>query len=365
MQDIKDTFCVFPFYAKEIYNNGHTTNCCLLPTTHDITEIRKALLEGDQHPACSACWKLEQAGQISDRIVKNNTLDHLWDKDIRFIKQECQQGEYGTRLYKITPGNTCDAACVTCGSWFSSKWAGYESKMGLAPKPNLRLSKSDIDSQIDFHAALSVGIMGGEPTLDDNTSYILEKLLEAGNGNCHIDVLTNGREVADDLLELLLRFPRRQFTYSIDGIGKVFDYLRWPRSWHQIEANMMKMRGMGFIISSNVTVSNLNILYLKDIDDWMIANDIPYNYTIVTAPRYFSPSVLPLYIKEHISYGKDLISVGNGQELFAQFCQRIIKQDAAKGIDIRDYIPRLADIIDSENKAGLHLETLTSNPAAS
>ncbi len=82
---MNDYFCVLPFYGYEFYPNGGGTHCCLLPKNYNIESIRKDILSGHRSDACSACWRLEDAGLLSDRKLKNSALDYYWDRDIRYI----------------------------------------------------------------------------------------------------------------------------------------------------------------------------------------------------------------------------------------------------------------------------------------
>ena len=64
-------FCVLPFYGYEFTtSDSGSSHCCLLPKGYDIEEIRQDILDKKRSKWCTACWKLEDAGLSSDRLLK-------------------------------------------------------------------------------------------------------------------------------------------------------------------------------------------------------------------------------------------------------------------------------------------------------
>ena len=127
---MSDTFCVLPWYSKEISRN--TTPCCLLPVDHDIEDIKKTLLSDQQHPACQKCWDIESSGQISRRQQENKFLDYKLDRDLKKIQQDCIDKKSTTLLYQVNTSNLCNQACVTCDSSFSTKWQELDRQTNVA-----------------------------------------------------------------------------------------------------------------------------------------------------------------------------------------------------------------------------------------
>ena len=49
-------------------------------------------------------------------------------------------------------------------------------------------------------------------------------------------IIVNGVELPDRLLELWTHFQKVRFHYSIDSIGAMNDYIRYPSEWdHQLK----------------------------------------------------------------------------------------------------------------------------------
>ena len=83
----KNTFCVAPWYSLYIDSDKTITPCCKIKNNrkYDYTELekyfdskelndlRKDLLNGVKNNACTSCWKNEEAGGDSLRLISNRT----------------------------------------------------------------------------------------------------------------------------------------------------------------------------------------------------------------------------------------------------------------------------------------------------
>lgn len=339
-----DTFCVLPWYSKEI--KKIPTVCCWLPRFHDLPQIKQDLLAGVQSPACSACWELEKNGQRSRRQIENAFLDYKLDQDLDKIRQDCVDNKNQTLLYQITVSNLCNQACVSCNGAASSKWIDLEKKLGITSNQKFEINLDDL--AIDYAHARRIEFVGGEPFYDAKTFKILENLSAHGNHDCFISIVTNGSvKLRPEQLNLLKRFTDVSVCVSIDGIGPVFEYLRWPGRWSTLLENLEQYRSI-FDISVSYTISGLNAVYYQQTVDWFDSQGLPYNHNLVTYPAWLALEHAPIEIKNHfpntgfISNWKNF----NGTELsMEKFREQIQNQDRVKHTSIRDYLPELADII--------------------
>ena len=297
---MNDYFCVLPFFGYE-YSISSGTHCCLLPNGYDLTSIRNSILAGERSPFCSACWNLEDAGLTSDRKLKNSALDFYWDRDIRYIEEDVRQGKYKTIMVKNVTSNTCNSTCVTCNSGASSAWAPLEKKIGITPNIAESMSKETIDKNLDFKDLIMLNFVGGEPLYEKKNFYILEKLIEHNNTNCFIAITTNGSvRLSEDEKELFKKFKNLNFNISIDGVGPVFEYMRYPLKWDVLLDNLEFFRTVTDNTSVSYTTSNLNVLYHHQTVAWFNEQKLNYHYNPVINPKYFSPKSLPKKIKEAI-----------------------------------------------------------------
>jgi sulfatase maturation enzyme AslB (radical SAM superfamily) len=191
--------------------------------------------------------------------------------------------------------------------------------------------------------------VGGEPLYEKKNFEVLQRLLDAGNKTCFISFTTNGSvELTEHQLQLLKEFVNVNFSISIDGIGPVFEYLRFPLKWDSILNTIAVCRSIGIEPSVSYTISNLNILYYKETIDWFVEQKLNYNHNLVTNPSYFSINALPAHIKNNIVHGKDLLRNHDDSDdgLYLKFVGEVKRQDALKKIKMQDYLPTLAGLIE-------------------
>lgn len=341
------TFCVLPFYGHEYPKN---TPCCVMSSDKDIDRVKQEMLNGIRSPECNHCWRLEDAGIKSDRLIKNESLD-FYTSDLEQLFNDCRAGKNKIIHYKIDASTVCNATCVTCGSDSSSAWAVLERKYTGITVPRKYLTNDEADQLIDYKSAVAISFRGGEPLLSDTNFYILEQLLKHNNNECFISYVTNGSiEIANERKQLLSKFKNVNFSFSIDGIGSVFEYMRYPLSWDKIQENIQFCRDSNILVSANYTASNINILYYNQTIKWFENNKIPYRIGYVENPRYFRPGALPMAIKQHLRQSninlEIFLSHGTQDDVdFEEMKRQIIKQDMWKGISIQDYLPEFAQLI--------------------
>ena len=340
-------FCVLPFYGIEYPGN---TPCCLLKKDSDLQLIKSQMLSDQRPDACSACWALEDVGIRSDRQIKNASIDLYLDRNLKDLVEDCQQGIYSTVHYKIDTSNTCNATCITCGSYYSSAWAALEKKNLQQPNPQFKILPSQTHQLINFSTAISVSFRGGEPLLSRTNFYILEQLLEYNNSDCFVSFVTNGSiELTDYQKHTLSKFKNVNFCFSIDGVGPVFEYLRYPLKWDQLLKNVEYCKNNNIMSSASYTVSNLNVFYHAETIKWFADHDINYHINPVYVPTYFQTSALPLELKTAIAEkNPDIAHLLNhhtkqDQQHYQQFQNEIAKQDQWKNISMDNFLPEFTN----------------------
>lgn len=337
-------FCVLPFYGIEYPAN---TPCCLLKPGYNLTDVKNQMLAGIKPSSCNTCWKLEDAGITSDRQLKNQSLDFYLDRDIRGIVDDCEAGLNSIIHYKIDTSNVCNGTCVTCNSYCSSSWAQLERKHKTANVPRRWQIKTK-QLNIGYATARSIGFRGGEPLLSSTNFDILENLLKHGNDSCFINFTTNGSLAITDYQKNLLRqFKHVNFCFSIDGIGPVFEYLRFPLKWDTLLENIEYCRQNGILVSTSYTVSNMNVLYHNETMSWFNKNSLEVVTNTVNSPSYFRPNALPLAVKKQMPQAFFTPHTDADDTDFARFLVEIQRQDTMKRISIAKYLPKFYTLINT------------------
>jgi hypothetical protein len=345
-----NTFCVLPFYGWEIPKN---TACCLLPSDADLPSIRSAMLNDRRAPECHKCWTLEDQNIVSDRQLKNAALDHYSNVDLEYLIKQAHDGQAEIVHYKLDTSNTCNSACVTCDDQWSSTWAQLNRKNNRPARRAWRIIPESSQLKINWSKARSMGFRGGEPLLSATNFWVVEQLLDHNNTDCFLTFTTNGSiKLTDYQIDLLKNFKSVDFCYSIDGIGPVFEYLRWPLRWQQIKENIDITRSLGFMASVSYTVSNLNVLYHDQTTQWFRDQNLNYICNPVYTPDYFAPSILPINAKQAIHQAnkcQDIIDLLNLDQdpgtMYEKFWSEIKQQDRVKKINIEHYLPDLVELL--------------------
>lgn len=335
------SFCVLPFYGREYPQD---LSCCLLPIKHDLTKIKTDMLNGTRPEECAKCWNLEDRGIRSDRQLKNETIDFYFDKNIKDLFEDCKEGKYSVSHYKIDTSNTCNATCVTCGSAASSAWSRLLRKNKQSYQRNWQILPNKIDQKIDYKTAKLINFRGGEPLLSKTNFYMLEQLIKVGNTNCFISFQTNGSITpTPDQAIILSHFKNLNFSFSIDGIRSVFEYLRYPLKWADLEKNIAWCQQRNIMVSANYTISNLNVFYHQQTLAWFSENNIVYQISPVYEPSWFRPGALPRSVKDQIVF--NFIEHNEDEKNYVIFREEIAKQDSWKGTCLKNYLPELANLL--------------------
>ena len=338
-------FCVMPFFGLEISSTTtQTTPCCLLKNNANVSQIRAEMLDQKRPEACAACWDLEAQGIKSDRQYKNESFDFFTNKDIKLVEEECKNSMYSNEIIKISTSNLCNSTCVTCGPLASSSWASIK-KMNTK---SITVSNDQLN-QFDYGKIKMLSFVGGEPLYEKKTFEILNRVINAGNTNCFISIVTNGSVVLSKFqLDILQNFKNLNLCISIDGIESRFEYIRYPLKWQTLIDNLKLFKSVLSNISISYTISNLNLMYYNETSSWFKEQNLLYNHNIVTYPSYFSINSLPEHIKETMPLEvKSFLRPHNPEDdhKFNLFAKEIQSQDNLKNISIKDYMPEMYDLI--------------------
>ncbi len=230
--------------------------------------------------------------------------------------------------------NICNSACQSCNSELSTKIGSLESK-----------DYKRIDNTHNFYSIpqdriLELDVNGGEPTASPN----YKKLIATLPDNVKIVRMnTNGSRMIDELQGLLDRGIMVIVTLSLDGVGAVHDYVRWPIRWDAYTKTIdryIALRERHDLLKLDfwTTVSALNINNFIDIISYAKSKNIPHDY----APLY-RPDALDIrhrnFLTERVSQDTPLKQItGVGVDNDRELRSFIKKNDELRGIDCKDYL---------------------------
>jgi len=352
-----DTFCVLPWFGMQVDCQGLQKHCCLLPAKYDIEKIKQSMLAGQQPQECDKCWSLEKQGLASDRQDKNRSLDWYWNRDLESIAQDARNGASSVKILRLETSYTCNATCVYCGPHFSSSWGQLKSRM-YPEIPIQKYQSIDLEllkQQFDLAEIKLLFFGGGEPLYERKNFELLQHLVDIGNVDVFVSILTNGSvSLNQEQQQLLSKFPNLNVCFSIDGTERVFEYMRFPLKWTDIVSNIEFFKSITSNISVSYTLSNLNILYHNHTVDWFQQNKLPYNNNPVYSPTWLQPRALPVKFKHHLKTMLNKsdfdayigsVHTEQDQQCWEEFLTQIVKQDLTKGIRWQQYLPELAKLL--------------------
>jgi hypothetical protein len=177
---------------------------------------------------------------------------------------------------ELSIDNKCNAACLSCTDSFSSLWAEQNKKFNIKtvddyPDPqDDALVASELVNKFDFSHLTELNFLGGEPLISHANFLVIEHLVGAGYAsNIELLFTTNGStKLTTRQRDLFGQFKKVTFSYSIDGIGDRFYYLRYPLKWEKLLSSIESIANTDINIVVNMTVSALSSFYIDEVKNW-------------------------------------------------------------------------------------------------
>jgi len=260
---------------------------------------RNAMMAGARVEACSGCYANEERGALSRRQY------HLRRLGPDYI----DPGRPKIKGIDYRPSNLCNAACVTCNSGYSSKIFGeYERMFGADAQfafiSNERWDYSKMESQTvgaltddEVHSLEYVYLSGGEPTIMPEILRLLPRL----NSNCFIGFNTNLKVWNEKFWGAIGSFKNVTVGPSIDGVGKSFEFIRYPILFADFKTNLYRLlhEFPHFKIILSFTFSILNIdqvLPVLSFASELRSNfpQVKLRYNNLIFPEYLSATIAPI-----------------------------------------------------------------------
>ena len=269
------------------------------------------------------CTRCQQSERVKGESIRTNSI--VRHKMLHPIRKD----------YLIVGGvldNVCNSACQSCNAGLSTKIGSLESKKDFP-----RVDNYEVFKKLPQERIIEFDVNGGEPTASKNYKKILKGLPE----NVKIVRMnTNGSRMISELEDVLKRNIMVIVTMSLDGIGSVHDYTRWPIKWTDYKKTVdayKKLQGKYKLLQLDfwTTVSCLNIKNLPEIINFAKNKNIPHDWAFLN-----KPSVLNIRYKnrfttlaKHMSPKEIAVEEDNSEQL-ELFIKR---QDALRNISVDDY----------------------------
>lgn len=380
------------------------------------------MLTGRIPASCTKCFKEEQAGHKS----KRNWETAYWSKRLDVDEIISKTGEDGSvppliSYIDLRMGTKCNLKCIMCSPHDSSMWVQdwnelypsleNESLKGIMQWQN----KGNVDgASYNWHSdnplfweqlyeqipnMKQLYFAGGEPTIIEEHYSLLEKCIEMGFADkIQLRYNSNGIELPERLFKLWEQFKSIRFHFSIDSVGDMNNYIRFPSDWGTIEKNLRKLDETPDNVEVTIAcaVQMLNMYYIPDFIKWKLkqkfkkVNPWPLgagllNYHFVYHPAHLNVLVFPKAFKDKVTkkyeefipwledyaasgaigtdqktfldseYGikrlRGMVSFMNSEDWsnrMPEFREYIEKMDKIRGLEFRRVFPEMAELLEDK-----------------
>lgn len=250
-----------------------------------VIDIQKNMLAGNKLPErCKICYGYEDIGAESYRQYE--TLEWLLSLGIKTFDDLNKITQ--PYMYELRLSNKCNIMCRSCNPLFSHL-IDKEAKQHhiLYPiKDTIDYSKIDRIDIGKLQSNSRVYLTGGEPTIMPDVIEFMRRCIAQSRTDFELTFGTNGVKFSPTFLNLCQQFSKLNFSFSLDGYGKINDYWRWGSDWDTIVKNMHTVQDQGHNVSINTVpgiynVTNLHLLFeWLDVEFPMTSIYLQFNYFV-------------------------------------------------------------------------------------
>ena len=327
---ISKSFCPIPWIQSGTDASGLMYACCEIVFSHSaylmkdkttyykadvdiaprnasvLKKLRSSMIVGKRSDLCRRCWDREAAGLGSRREGLLPLYPDLLEKAIKLTQADgtINKRDFPIDYYDLRFGNKCNCKCIMCNEINSSMWAGKVTDWSN------NLNTPYIQELIQNAKYIKrIYFTGGEPTINSSHWKLVNTLIEnRENDHIILEYNTNGVVLTKEMLSTWGKFLAVHLGFSIDGIGEIFEKIRFPAKWQTIEKNLKLFEEFSYpntIAAFSITVSNINILNILDFFKWyssleMKKINLHPNLSKIYFPRKFDITRIPLDQKKFI-----------------------------------------------------------------
>jgi MoaA/NifB/PqqE/SkfB family radical SAM enzyme len=350
-KELSNSFCALAWKQLHVTPTGVIKPCCIFDgglksaegkvlrigdadiqdiwNSTELTSLRLQMLNGDMIPDCKKCYEEERVSGTSDRV---RAMDHS-PSFLAVVEDSSSTGQVKELppLLNLKFGNLCNLKCRMCQPLDSSAVDAEFSAIAQT-SPNFRsfdntnafdYNYSEVPVQLAgrwtedkrardnllclIEKCTQISLAGGETTFSDDALFLLQKSIDNGRAKqIKVIMSSNLTRITDQLLEIMSQFKKFDVAASIDGVGPVNDYIRYPSKWQTVKANLEKLCAAPAnilpVLAPTVQIYNIldvpNILQIcEDIASPKWKTSTPVHLTILFDPQHLSIRHLPKNVK--------------------------------------------------------------------
>jgi MoaA/NifB/PqqE/SkfB family radical SAM enzyme len=292
-----NTFCSIPFVHQEKqFNNRHNICCynnCLQSDNENqnstesfnsqkMFQIRHAMLAGEKPKECSFCYNQEALGLVSPR--KRETNGWMASGSFALALQENLNKFLDNQTiiplsYDLRYSNTCTLKCRMCNPFSSSSINAENKKISNKWQDRFPYVENPrINHEVNLDKNIKkIYLAGGEPLIEPYNLILLKQLAEI-NPKVQLLINTSLNHLSAEFREVLDKFEDLLFVVSIDGVGKLNDYIRNGSNWDTVISNLERIKNHNVMFST--TTSMYNVLDIAELVEYLKINYPNYCHCI-------------------------------------------------------------------------------------
>lgn len=341
--------CKYLEHQVCIRTDGQYRLCCVSQEPDNIENVRTHTIEQ---------WRNSDTIRIAKEQLNQNIFPHgcnrcseLESKGLE--SQRTRPGTYGPGLSHLDLrfGNSCNLACVMCFPGSSSTLniehqkiisMGLDSPWGNKEYINTNWYDDDIASRFtNLKDLREVYLTGGEPMMMKHLLQFIQQL----DSSVHLRFNTNGTINNPHIINELKRFEHVSMCYSIDGIGKVNDYIRWGSDWSTVERNVLTVAELpNTMVSVGPTVQVLNLYYYNELIEWCRKHGFTQYDNILTFPSYYSIKHAHRRLQAMAPQFEGYYDSEPDPMPMTVFRNQMKFLEITRHIQLKDYLPEVASI---------------------
>ena len=342
------TFCIYPFIHSMYSSDGHARLCCIA-TEHLKKENNKTYYMGSEEP--EKVWNSTAYRKVRKQMLSGERLSYCkhcylqeglknrnsyrQDINLQFLKgdyredslkriEEALEDDFHISsppfFLDLRLGNLCNLKCRMCFPSVSSLVYKEYNKLNKSQEAFSNLLKNNdiivsepgpwYEKPAFFNAIYrwlprirKLYFTGGEPLLIEKNLKLIEYCIEQDYAkDIEIFINTNCTVYKKTFVERLKYFKKANIHFSVDGYGKVQEYIRSPSRWSKIIANIegyLQNAPTTTYFCFNPVFQAYNCLDFCDIFEWIkelslkTSKNLQMDPIILETPAFLHVGVLP------------------------------------------------------------------------
>lgn len=312
----------------------------------EMEKVANEMAGGEHDERCINCWYDESLGLTSLRELSNG-VGGAWDH----IEANNTPQHIELRL-----GNYCNLECLMCwpgaSTSFQTMYVENQEKFNRIGVGYPIFDNNDFwwetDEFMEFcdtvlPTAKLLHFTGGEPFMVPALPKILEKVKNPQEVN--VLFVTNMTTIKQKTLDILSRFKKVVMMISLEGVGAMNDYVRYPSKWDEITSNIETIRNhfsktdTELMMDINHTFQHTSIYSLPDLYTWADSQRLGIFFSTIAGRDFLRVDSVPE--KDIEKFNNWFQNRNNFQQDKKEFIQNTIdlyKFDPKLYADYRKYI---------------------------